>query len=62
MSLKTVLRLGLFQFCLGMFSLLNYGLLNRVMVIEWCWNRSAARCLTWRYARPPFSTPIRWSA
>ena len=34
MSLKTNLRVGLFQFILGTLSLLNYGLLNRVMVVE----------------------------
>ncbi len=34
MSLRTTLRLSLFQFCLGILSLLNYGLLNRVMVVE----------------------------
>jgi BCD family chlorophyll transporter-like MFS transporter len=34
MSLKTILRLSLFQFGLGALSLLNYGLLNRVMAVE----------------------------
>ncbi len=59
MSLKTVLRLGLFQFCLGMLSLLNYGLLNRVMVIELGISLAATSFIvSAHYFAAPISLPI----